>query len=127
METPFDRKEFEEANRRGLESIQRDPRAITARYDAASNLIVVELNTGYSVAFPPQRSQPLANAKPEDLTEIEITFPGFGLYFPRLDEDISVIGIAAGRFGSDRWEAAWRDAHPLDQSPYPVNARSQAA
>jgi hypothetical protein len=127
METPFDRKELDEVHQRGLESLDRDPRAISARYDANSNLITVELNTGYFVSFSPQRSQPLAKAKPEDLTEIEITFPGFGLYFPRLDEDISVKAIALGRFGSDRWEAAWHDAHPRNQRPYPVNSRSEAA
>jgi hypothetical protein len=104
-----------------------DPRALSARYDAASNLVFVELNTGYTIAFPPQRAQELANASPEGLSEIEISYPGFGIYFPRIDADLLVTSIAKGRFGNDRWEAAWLAAHPLEERPFPRAKHSQAA
>jgi len=50
---------------------------------------------------------------------------GFGIYFPRIDADLLVAAIAQGRFGNDRWEAAWRAAHPLDERP--VCRSSEAA
>ena len=113
--------EHEEAAARGREALRTTPRALSARYDQNANLVFVELNTGYTVAFSPQRSQALHQALPEDLMEIEISFPGFGLYFPKLDEGVLVTALAKGRFGSDRWEAAWRAAHPLESSPYEVS------
>lgn len=122
MVTP---QEYDEATARGLESLRTEPRALSARYDQALNLVFVELNTGYTVAFPPQRSQTLHDAKPEDLVDIEIDYPGFSIYFPRLDDGPLVTSLARGRFGNDRWEAAWLAAHPLENRPFP--AASQAS
>jgi hypothetical protein len=42
---------------------------------------------------------------PADLTLIEITPSGFGLYWPRVDADVSVLGLLQGIFGSRKWEA----------------------
>ena len=90
----------EEATVCGIQSLSNDPRAVGARYDLALNLVLVELNTGYTVAFPPARSQTLASAALR-----------------------SYRAIAKGRFGNDRWEAAWRVAHPLEERPYRVLER----
>ena len=119
--------EHDDATARGLESLRTEPRALSAHYDQALNLIFVDLNTGYSIAFPPQRSQPLQDAKPEDLVDIEIDYPGFSIFFPRLDDGLLVPSLAQGRFGNDRWEAAWLAAHPLENRPYPAvsNASEQ--
>jgi hypothetical protein len=89
-----------------------------------SNLVVVELSTGYAVSFAPQRSQALARANPEDLAEIEIDYLGLSLFFPRLDDGLLVGALARGRFGSDRWEAAWQASHPVEDrtfAPTPHN------
>ena len=66
---------------------------------------------------------------PADLAEVEIAGVGFGIYFPRIDADLLVSSIAEGRFGNDRWEAAWLADHPLEdrpviQSPEPVHTHA---
>jgi hypothetical protein len=109
--------EHDEAVARGLEALRTQPRALSACYDPSTNLVSVELNTGYTISFAPERSQDLHRASPADLSEVELAGVGFGIYFPRIDADLLVSSIAEGRFGNDRWEAAWRTAHPLEERP----------
>jgi hypothetical protein len=109
--------EHDEAVARGLEALRTRPRALRASYDRSTNLVSVELNTGYTISFPPERSQDLHKASPAELSEVELAGVGFGIYFPRIDADLLVSSIAEGRFGNDRWEAAWRTAHPLEERP----------
>lgn len=111
MET---QQEYDDAVARGLEMLRTEPRAISACYDAAANRVCVELYTGYSIAFAPERSQDLVHATAEDLSEIEISYPGFAIYFPRVDADLRIPGMAKGIFGTARWEATWRTANPLE-------------
>ena len=42
----------------------------------------------------------------EQLREIKIDPPGFGLYFPALDADLNIPALLEGFFGSKRWMAA---------------------
>jgi len=112
LEAEISQSEFDEASRRGQERLRRGPVALGAHYDPTANLIVIDLNWGYSFSFPPQRVQGLATAQPQQLAEIEITAAGLGIYFPLLDEDIGVQNmVLEGRFGNDRWEAAWAAAN----------------
>lgn len=122
--------EHDDAVARGIEALRTQPRALSVRYDASTNLVFVELNTGYTIAFPPSRSQDLEKATPNDLAEVEIAGVGFGIYFPRIDADLLVQSIVEGRFGTDRWEAAWLAAHPLENRPSTKalkSARTRAA
>jgi hypothetical protein len=77
--------------------------AVAARYDARKKRVVVELVNGSSFAFPPTLAQGLADARPSDLAEIEISPLGTGLHWPRLDADLTVEGLLAGVFGSRAW------------------------
>jgi hypothetical protein len=67
--------------------------------------IVVRLNTGVELAFPPALAEGLAGAAPDDLAEIEITPGGLGLHWPKLDADLYVPALLRGVFGSRRWMA----------------------
>ena len=98
------------------EMLVRLPRVVAAWYDAANNRIHIELNKGFSISFPPQRAQTLAAASPDQLSEIEFTYPGFELYFPRLDDGLWVPSLVTGRFGNDRWEADWAAKHDMDRA-----------
>ena len=102
--------EYRQAAVRGQEAFRTEPRAIRARFDVDSNRILIDLNKGYSIAFAPQRSQALHNATPEQLQEIEIDYPGFSLYFPKLDDGLLIAAAIQGRFGNDAWEQAWAEA-----------------
>jgi Protein of unknown function (DUF2442) len=98
--------EIEAARERGRIALQTEPRAVSARYDAKTERIVVELVSGATFAFPPALVQGLSSASPQDLAEIEISPVGFGLHWPRLDEDYTVHGLMNGIFGTAKWMAA---------------------
>jgi len=98
--------QIEAANERGRIAYATEPRAVSARYDAKARRIVVELASGATFAFPPVLAQGLCDASPEELADIEVSAAGFGLHWPRLDEDYTVKGLMNGVFGTARWMAA---------------------
>lgn len=81
------------------------PRAVSARYDRRVGRVVVLLETGVELGFPPGLAQGLADARPGDLVDIEITPAGTGLHFPKLDADLYVPALLEGILGSRKWMA----------------------
>lgn len=100
------RTEYAVAKARGERRRTQEPHAVDVRYDTRQQRIVVELNTGVAVVFPPAMVEGLQDARPRDLRDIEISPSGFGLHFPRLDADVYLPGLLAGNLGSQRWMAA---------------------
>jgi len=98
--------EVERATKRAAERLARDPRAVAARYDAGRDALVISLSTGAEVSFPRGNIQGLTQASPSALAKIEITPPGYGLHFPKLDADLWVPALLEGVFGSRAWMAA---------------------
>jgi hypothetical protein len=98
--------EYLEANRRGQEMLATIPHAVSARYDRRIGRVVVRLSTGLEISFSPRDAQGLETATWEQLREIEIDPPGFGLHFPALDADLYIPALLEGFFGSKRWMAA---------------------
>ncbi len=92
----------EVALERGRISQQTEPRASSARFDAKSGRIIVELTNGATFAFPPSLVEGLCDATPEQLAEVEVEGMGFGLHWESLDEDYSVPGLMNGIFGTAR-------------------------
>jgi hypothetical protein len=80
--------------------------AVAARYDKRTSRVVVKLNTDVQISFPTRIAQGLADASADDLSVIEITPAGMGLHWPRLDADLYVPSLMAGRLGSRQWMAA---------------------
>ena len=97
--------EFLEANRRGQEMLATIPHALSARYDRRIRRVVVRLSTGLEISFSPRDAQGLETATWEQLREIEIDPPGFGLHFPALDADLYLPALLEGFMGSKRWMA----------------------
>jgi Protein of unknown function (DUF2442) len=81
------------------------PRAVEARYDRRRDRVVVSLDNGLELAFPPELAEGLSEASPADLAGIEITPTGLGLHWPKLDADLYLPGLLNGVFGSPRWMA----------------------
>jgi hypothetical protein len=98
--------EFAMATRRGTARRVADPVAVAVRYDRRRDRIVVSLNTGAEMAFPPRIAQGLENATPADLTDIEISPSGFGIHFPKLDAHLYLPSLLQGVFGTKTWMAA---------------------
>ncbi|MDE0059766.1 MAG: DUF2442 domain-containing protein [Defluviicoccus sp.] len=97
--------------------------ALSARYDRWRRRVVVRLNTGIEVAFPPELAEGLAGASSEDPAEIEIGPSGLGLHWPTLDADLHVPALLRGVLGSRSWMAA----HPgaaSDRSRSPAKAKA---
>ena len=89
-----------------MQALRQAGHAVAARYDRRASRIVVRLNTGLELSFPPALAEGLAGAAPEDLAEVEITPAGLGLHWPRLDADLYIPALLQGVFGSRNWMAA---------------------
>jgi hypothetical protein len=98
--------DLQQAEQRLRERLEGQPRAVEARYDRRVSRIVVRLDNGLELAFPPHLAEGLADAKAADLMVIEITPTGLGLHWPRLDADLHLPSLLVGVFGSPAWMAA---------------------
>jgi hypothetical protein len=82
------------------------PHAVAAQYDGVRDRIMVELSNRLEIAFASRDVQGLEAATPDDLAEIVIDPPGFGLHFPKLDADLYLPALLEGVLGSKAWAAA---------------------
>jgi hypothetical protein len=92
--------------KRAAAHLSKTPTAIAAHYDPRIDRLVIDLSSGLSIAFRPQDAQGFEQAKPEQLTEIEISPSGLGLHFPAIDADVYLPGLLEGFLGSRQWMAA---------------------
>jgi hypothetical protein len=81
------------------------PRAMSARYDRRRARLVVSLDNGLELAFPPRLAEGLDKAAPDELASIEISPTGLGLHWPKLDADLYLPALLSGVFGSPAWMA----------------------
>ena len=100
---PLTDTQIEIANRRGREMMAGQPRAVAARYDAATGRITIDLANGCAYAFPAHLVQDLAEADDNHLAKIEIDGLGFNLHWPLLDVDLHVPALVSGVFGTKAW------------------------
>ena len=97
---------FDEATARGNRRRESGPLAVSARYDRRAERVVVTLDNGLDVGFAPAGAEGLEQAKPADLSVIEISPSGLGLHFPRVDADIYLPALLEGLLGSQTWMAS---------------------
>ncbi len=102
----YHKDEIEAANKRATARLKKTPTATAAYYDRRMGRLVIDLSTGLSIMFKPNDAQGLEKALPEQLTEIEISPSGLGLYFPALDADLYLPGLLEGFMGSRKWMAS---------------------
>lgn len=79
--------------------------AVSARYDASSDALIVQLKSGQRLALPREDIQGLAEAAPERVAAVEIVGPGTALHWEELDTDFGVAGLAKGIYGNRWWMA----------------------
>jgi hypothetical protein len=85
--------------------LKSQPKAIFAHYDRRISRIVIGLDNGLELAFPPRLAQGLEHATPAELAVIEISPLGDGLHWPAIDADLYVPALLQGIFGSKSWMA----------------------
>lgn len=95
--------DFEVAEARGRERLEKEIRAASAHYDQTTGRIVVDLVNGCAYAFPPELVQDLQGAAPNDLANIQVDGLGFNLSWPALGADLYVPALVAGIFGTRAW------------------------
>ncbi len=105
-ETALTQADVQAADTRGSALLAGTPTAIAARYDRRVGRVVVTLGTGLEIGFKPHDAQGLENARPGQLTDIEISPSGLGLHFPQLDADLYLPALLQGFLGSRNWMAA---------------------
>ncbi len=64
--------------------------------------IYIELVDGRIFGFPADRFRILSSASDEELREVRLELNGSALRWEKLDEDITVPGVVAGRFKRPR-------------------------
>ena len=92
--------EIDAALARGRAFAASEPRAVSARYDAAAGRVVVDLANGCTFGFPARRVQGLETATDAEIAAVEVLPQGGGLHWERRDVDISLPGLMAGIFGT---------------------------
>ena len=95
--------DFKAAEARGKAMLETEPRAQTARYDAATERIELELVNGCTYGFPARLIQDLQSANSDDLANVEVDGVGFNLHWPTLDVDLYVPALVSGIFGTREW------------------------
>ena len=98
--------QIDAAEERGRIVLETQPHALSARYDAKAERIIVELTNGATFAFPPALVEDLCEATPAQLAEVEVLGAGFGLHWESIDVDYSVPGLVSGVFGTAKWMAS---------------------
>jgi hypothetical protein len=73
--------------------------ATTARYDAATKRIVLDLPTGFSLGIPIGRLPAVAKASPAELARVEVIGAGNVLHWEELDADYSVPALMVEALG----------------------------
>ena len=94
------------AGERKLADVKNQPKAVRARNDRRMSRIIISLDSGLDLAFPPRLAQGLENATADELANIEISPLGDGLYWPAIDADLYIPALLQCVFGSKRWMAS---------------------
>lgn len=84
------------ARRRARESV---PLAATARYERARRRLHVTLTNGATLLVPVDLIPSLAHASETELADVAVGVAGVGVRWDRLDEDLSIAGLARVALG----------------------------
>lgn len=99
--------EFERQNaaatREAREADRVEPRASAIWYDADSEIMLVQLTSGFVFGFPPDRVPGLEDASADDLSRARISPSGDGLHWEDLDVDASLTGLVADALRLREW------------------------
>jgi Protein of unknown function (DUF2442) len=77
--------------------------AVSARFDVATNVLIVGLGNGRRLAIAREDLQGISDASAEDVARVEIVAFGTALHWEKLDVDYSVEGLIDGRTGNAKW------------------------
>jgi hypothetical protein len=82
-----------------------DRRVVRAEYERKPDLLTLYLDDGVRVSIPRTNLEGLRQAKPAQVSKVEILGRGTGLHWPLLDVDHYIPGLLNHVFGTSRWMA----------------------
>ena len=97
--------QFEAADEAGHDLLASEPRAMAARYDQPTGKVEVDLSNGCAFSFPARLVQGLDAASEEQLARVKPLGVGFALEWEDLDVQVTLAGLMAGVFGTQRYMA----------------------
>jgi hypothetical protein len=74
-------------------SVVSPPKARARSLEFITDAFVVHLEDGRSLTIPLEWFPRLRDATPEQRNRWELIGPGFGIHWPEIEEDISVVGL----------------------------------
>ena len=91
-----------------LERARNEPewvRIVAVKYFAEPelDLFVMTLSDGRRLSFPRENLWPLKGSTPEQAADFTIGPHGSHIWWPQMDEGLSVDGLLEGRTGNDKW------------------------
>lgn len=114
------------ADQAGVSAARLWPKILSARYDAPSQLVVLQLSNGVRFGISAEKLEGVALANDERRSVVSISESGMAIEFPQLDERFSVAELLTGVFGSRAWvsELERRNAIPAASSKTPMAAKA---
>lgn len=100
--------DIEAAIARGAQARATTPRAEAARYDAEARQLVLTLQGGVSLAFPPDLLPELADLPPDALAQLVVGPAGDSLEHDPLDLHVSLGGLLLEVLRASGWKDAIR-------------------
>jgi hypothetical protein len=95
--------------------------ARAARYLVSGRALRIELRSGTAIEIPVRFVEILADASVRERSRVNVVGGGGSLYWPLLDEGLSVPNLVAGTFGTQTW------MHALAQRGGSVTSARKAA
>ncbi len=95
--------QFNEATKRGQDTLTNSPKAKAVSYNAKSKRIVIELESGVSAIIPINLIEILQNASDRQIRDVELAVEGLYVRWKSLDEDLFVPNLLQGVLGTRKW------------------------
>lgn len=101
-----------------IAAAQNEPPGVTVarvEYHPEPNLdlFVFILSDGRRLSYPRENLQPVARATKEQSADVVIQGIGYGVWWPQVDQGLSIDGLLEGRTGNDKWMRRLRQDEPI--------------
>jgi hypothetical protein len=103
MSSPEFNRQFKEAGIRGKQRLKELPKASSARYDAKSHRLVLEMQNGVTLLVPVNLIQGLQTDDVRALSDFELVSKGTQIHWNTLDVQFYVESLLHGVFGTAKW------------------------
>lgn len=91
-------------------SVPPPARVTSVRFDESQDRVVILIDDGCRLEIPRSNLEGIAGATPEQARDVESFMLGTAINWPQLDYAFPLEGLREGRYGSEQWMKALRQA-----------------